>query len=94
MKKQEKAIKEIVKKYGTTINLKSSPYLIAEIVRNYAHVFNPDAAFKRGVADDNPPGTPPVPHSLPGDPQDIYIEVAKISKSLQLLHKKLDKLSK
>lgn len=32
IKKQEDVIKEIIQKYGEIINLKTSPYLIAEII--------------------------------------------------------------
>jgi hypothetical protein len=95
MKKQEQAIKDIVKKYGETINLKTSPYLIGEIIRNYAHVFSPNLA--PGNADDSAPepGTPPVPGGLPElNAKVILTELAKLSNNVKLVHQKLDKLLK
>ena len=91
IKNQERAIKEIIKNYGEIINLKKSPYLIAEIIRNYAIVFNPSGP----VSDAPEPGTPPVPGSLPElNPREVSTEeIVKISSELKKLGKKIDALS-
>lgn len=53
-KKDEKVVKEIIKRYGSTLDLKSSPYLIVEIIRQYGGRIGGPAA-----ADCLPPGGPP-----------------------------------
>ena len=89
IKVQERAIKDIIKKYGPVIDLKKAPYLIAEIVRNYSHVFG----SKTGpVADAPEPGTPPVPGGVELNPQEIFQELAKLSTNLKKLNEKIDKL--
>ena len=50
----DKVVKEIIGRYGDTLDLRKSPYLIAEIVRQYG------PRFQGGnVADCQPPGGPP-----------------------------------
>lgn len=54
MKKQEKVIKEVIKRYGETINLKKTPYVLIEILQQYGGVEG------GGIrADCAPPGGPP-----------------------------------
>lgn len=50
----DKVIKEIIGRYGTTLDLKKSPYLIAEIVRQYGPRFQGGKS-----AECQPPGGPP-----------------------------------
>ncbi len=38
-KKQAQIVKEIQKNYGDTIDLKRSPAVMVEILRNYGHIF-------------------------------------------------------
>ena len=87
---QERAIRDIIKKYGETINLRKSPYLIAEIVRNYSHIFG---STNGPLAGEPPPGTPPVPGSLPQfSPKEIFEEIARIGVNVRKLSSKIDKL--
>jgi hypothetical protein len=67
MTKQEKVIKEVIARYGETINLKKAPYVLIEIIRQYGGVGG-------GIrsADCAPPGGPP----------DILEEIARISAEL------------
>lgn len=82
--KDAKVIKEIIKRYGSTIDLKTSPYLIAEIIRQYGPKLG-----KGGIAADClPPGGPPPPPgpiSLPSKftPSDV----------LKLLKGKVDEVN-
>ncbi len=101
MKQQEKAIKEIIQKYGETINLKSSPYLIAEIIRNYGSFFGNVAEGDSGPVPGSH-GTPPPPPPPPG-PQsnpfhqtftEIQAQLTKLSGEMQKLHTKIDTFKK
>ena len=47
-RKEDKLIKEIIKRYGETLDLKSSPYLIVEIIRNFSPLLD-DGVVARGV---------------------------------------------
>lgn len=49
----DKVVKEIIKRYGSTLDLKGSPYLILEIIRQYG------SRLGGPVADCLPPGGPP-----------------------------------
>lgn len=54
VKKDEKVVKDIIKRYGSTLDLKASPYLIVEIIRRYG-----DKIAGPAEADCLPPGGPP-----------------------------------
>src|ERR1700730_5931426 len=52
-KNQEKVIKEVIARYGESINLKKTPYVLIEILNKYGRVGG-------GIrADCAPPGGPP-----------------------------------
>jgi hypothetical protein len=53
MTKDEKAVKEIMARYGDTLDLKKSPYVIVEIIRQ----FGPQLGGVRTAC--APPGGPP-----------------------------------
>ncbi|MBC6906121.1 hypothetical protein DWB84_11685 [Saccharophagus sp. K07] len=77
VKQQEKAIKEIVKRYGDTIDLRKSPYLIAEIIREYATLF-PNGNTNQSEPVPGSHGTPPPPPPSPDgmrDPRDQYTQI-------------------
>ena len=52
--KDDKVVKDIVKRYGNAIDLKSSPYVIVEIIRQYGPKLGGGIA-----ASCQPPGGPP-----------------------------------
>jgi hypothetical protein len=54
MTEEEKVIKEIIERYGEEINMKKTPYIIVEIIRNFG-----GRLVGRVVADCAPPGGPP-----------------------------------
>ena len=106
MKEQEKAIKDIIKKYGDTIDLKKSPYLIAEIIRSYGHFFGNVAGGESGPTPGShgtpPPRPEPAPTPPPG-PQsnpfekgfiDIRTELTRLAGEIQKLNTKLDTFRK
>jgi hypothetical protein len=100
MKQQEKAIKDIIKKYGETINLKKSPYLIAEIIRNYGSIFDPGIVAQSGPTPGShgtpppPPPPPPGPTSNPFQQMfiDIRNEISLLSKEVKALNTKISNL--
>lgn len=86
VKKQEKVIKDIIKRYGQTIDLKKSPYVIAEIIREFSTAFpNPGLAQSGPVPGSH--GTPPPPPPSPtdmGNPKDQYTQLsAELKKAVK-----------
>lgn len=97
---QEHAIKDIILKYGEVINLKTSPYLIGEIIRNYSSHFSGDSVSSAGPGGSQGPGgtNPPAGSNEIVNWQLMLVsmqkEVSGISKSLQELHTKVSSLQK
>jgi hypothetical protein len=91
IKVEEKAILEIIKRYGDTINLKKSPYLIAEIIRQYASVFSPIAGGESGPVPGSH-GTPPPPG--PKDMFDPRKKIEEVTLALSKLSIKVRQLEK
>jgi hypothetical protein len=54
MTEEEKVIKEIIERYGEEINMKKTPYIIVEIIRNFG-----GRLVGGVVASCAPPGGPP-----------------------------------
>ncbi|MFC7519786.1 2OG-Fe(II) oxygenase [Xanthomonas populi] len=78
--KDDKIVKDIIKRYGGTLDLKSSPYLIVEIIRQFGPQLGGGVA-----ASCQPPGG-----TKPGDPSDLIKElkgkmqeVARLSVALE-----------
>ena len=90
MKKEEAAIKEIIKKFGDTIDLKKSPFVIAEIVREFSDVLGKGTKSAACA----PPGGPPKRGDQVVDPEFLKVEINKLSNSIKLLHKKVDAINK
>jgi len=102
-KLQEKAIDEIIKRYGNTIDLKKSPYLIVEIVQQFQELLG-----EGRVAACAPPGGPPdlkvaecAPPGGPPDRDDFVVlidrtlrEISQLSTAIGQLHIKVDELKK
>lgn len=81
MTKDEKVIKEIIARYGATIDLKKSPFLIVEILRQ----FGPRVG---GPAQDcAPPGGPPKVHDPDEIIQQLKLKAAEVTKLSGLLAK-------
>src|SRR5262245_29975119 len=85
-KKDEKVVKEIIRRYGSTLDLKSSPYVIVEIIRQYSNRIAGPAE-----ADCLPPGGPP-PRKF--DPRQIAreltVRLADASRLSSLLEKTMN----
>ncbi len=85
-KEQEKIIKEVVKRYGNIINLKETPFVLIEILRD----------FKNRLPDDGgaPPGgapTPPGPAAQQVENTEILQAILKLTKEVVAIKKQLSK---
>jgi hypothetical protein len=79
--KDEKIVKEIIARYGATIDLKKSPYLIVEILRQFgARVGGP-------AQDCAPPGGPPKVHDPDEIMKQLKVKAAEVNTLYALLAK-------
>jgi hypothetical protein len=81
-RKEDKLIKEIIKRYGETLDLKSSPYLIVEIIRNYGPLIDDGVV----AASCLPPGGPPKlfdPTEVMREIKTRFAEIERLSAVLQ-----------
>ncbi len=90
IKQHETAIDEIIKRYGHTIDLKKSPYLIIEIIQQYRGLFG-----RGGIAAAcQPPGGPP----KRGDDvillNKVMKEISSLSKAMKEMNLKLKKITR
>jgi hypothetical protein len=80
-KKDEKVVKDIIKRYGSTLDLKASPYLIVEIIRQYG-----DKLAGLAEADCLPPGGPPPKKFDPGQlTKELKARIADLRRVADLL---------
>ena len=85
MSKDEKIVKEIVKRYGETLDLRGSPYVIVEIIRQFG------PKLRDGIsASCLPPGGPP----KVVDPSHIVKELKATVAELNRLSASLEKAIK
>jgi hypothetical protein len=85
VKLQEKVIDEIIERYGDTIDLKNSPYLIIEILQQFQELLGGNI-----VAECLPPGGPP----KRDDFDRVLREISQLSASVNDLHRKIDEFKK
>jgi hypothetical protein len=81
-RKEDKLIKEIIKRYGETLDLKSSPYLIMEIIRTYGPLIDDGVV----AASCLPPGGPPKlfdPAEVMREIKTRFAEIERLSAALQ-----------
>ena len=95
--KDEQVIKDVITRYGEVIDLRTKPFLILEIIRNYAGglVNVPDGGVSvAGV------GTPPGPQGSMGslgnvvDNAQIMKEILKLSRQVTLLGERIDSIKR
>lgn len=79
--KDGKAVKEIINRYGATLDLKSSPHVIVEIIRQYGPVLGGVAASCA------PPGGPPKVHDPSNIIKELRSKMAEISQLSTLLER-------
>lgn len=96
VRNQEKAIKQIIKRYGKSIDLRKSPYLIAEIIREYAHVFVGPGDLQGGESGPIPGshGTPPPPPPGSDSMFNPYKKYMELSQKITRLAQRVKQLEK
>ena len=88
-KMEEKIINDVIRKYGPIIDLKETPFVIIEIIRNFKSRFDgPDGGSPPGgVGGVGGPHSDEF-HSIKNS--DILKEILKLSKEIKLISKKLN----
>ena len=85
-KQHEKIVREVIKKYGSTIDLKESPFLIIEILRQFGHQFsepNDGGLPPGGVGVGGPISFEDIKNS------EILREILKLSAEIKAIKKKI-----
>jgi hypothetical protein len=84
MNKNEKHIKEVIKRYGTVIDLVATPYVLIEIIRNYGGIFrdDPDGGLPPGGT---PPPPPPGPDGFSIRNSDVVSQMVALTASVTAL---------
>ena len=86
MKNEERIIKQVIKRYGAVIDLKKSPFVVIEILREHGRLFDePNGGL--------PPGGTPPPPPPPGPADRPQIDNSAIMKQLLTLSREISKLS-
>jgi hypothetical protein len=97
-KQQSTLVNEIAKKYGSTIDLKKSPAVLIEILRNYGRALDPDPTGGTGGVSPSsiavagpPPPPPPPPPSEAGDVRlaDVMRAVLNLQRDISTISKSL-----
>ena len=88
--KEDRIIRQIIKKYGDRLDLKKEPHVFLEIVRKYALdlsglVASPDGGLPPGGV--GPVG--PTSHQLGPSVEDLMKEILKLQRQLARLTEKL-----
>jgi hypothetical protein len=98
VKRQEAAIKAIIKRYGPVIDLSKAPYLIVEIVHQFGSAFIDPGTVSSGPVPGShgtPPPPPPGPQGMPGIERlltSILQELREVRGVVSGASAKLDKL--
>jgi len=87
----DKIVKDVVKKYGSQIDLKSQPFVLTEILRTYGKLFDdPDGGLPPG-------GTPPPPPPGPSERryEDMLLkEIQSVRRQVKALSAKMGQTGK
>lgn len=86
---EDKIVRGVIRKYGDTINLKETPYVLIEILRSYGRLFDDG-----GDGGSPPGGTPPPPPPTGPDMRRIDMamlmqEILKLSRQVKTLSAKI-----
>jgi hypothetical protein len=93
--RESRAISQIIKAHGSTLDLKSNPEVIIEIIRKWGVDLIgevPDAGVTPGGAPEFPPPPPPGPSSIQVGPgiDDVMKEVLKLQRQVTKLTQRLN----
>lgn len=101
-KKEQKVVEEIAKRYGNVIDLKKSPAVLIEILRNFGHILenggtggvSPSSIAGSGPP---PPPPPPPPPSEGGEAVqigDIMKAILRLQRDVNAISQVINKLAK
>ena len=86
--KNEKLVKDVMRRYGPVINLKEAPYLLIEILRHYGKNFDdvPDGGLPcAGVPPQPSPPAPEPPSPEPPGPSSMPMRNFDLAKQIKIL---------
>ena len=78
---EEQIVKAVIKKYGPVINLKETPYILTEILRDHGARFSPDGGLPPGGVAPGGPAARKIDNTV------ILREVLKLGRELRALKK-------
>ena len=88
---EDKIVREVIKKYGDTINLKETPYLLIEILRAYGKLFDDGGDGGLPPGGTPPPPPPTGPDLRRGDATMLMQEILNLSREVKALPGKIGK---
>jgi|RhiMetdeSRZDD1v2_1073273.scaffolds.fasta_scaffold98304_4 hypothetical protein len=87
MKNEDRIVKQVIKRYGAVIDLKKTPFVLIEILREHGRLFqDPDGGLPPG-------GVPPPPEPPPGPEDRPSIDNSVILKQILTLSREVSKLA-
>jgi len=87
MKNEDRIVKQVIKRYGAFIDLKKTPFVLIEILREHGRLFqDPDGGLPPG-------GVPPPPEPPPGPEDRPSIDNSVILKQILTLSREVSKLA-
>lgn len=95
-KKEQKLVADISKKYGSILDLKKSPAVLIEILRNYGRVLDngTGGVSPSSIAGSGPPPPPPSEGGETVQLGDVMKAVLKLQRDVNAISKVLNKLAK
>jgi len=88
---EDKIVREVIKKYGDRINLKQTPYVLIEILRDYGGLFDDGGDGGLPPGGTPPPPPPTGPDVLRIDMTMLMQEILKLSREVRALSAKIGK---
>ncbi len=86
---EDKIVRDVMKRYGDTIDLKKTPYVLIEILRGYGKLFEDDGGSPPGGTP--PPPPPPGPEGRRIDNAVLLNEILKLGRQIKALERKSNK---
>jgi hypothetical protein len=84
----DKIVKDVIKKYGSQIDLKAQPYVLTEILRTYGRGLDDDGGLPPGGT---PPPPPPGPAARRFDNEMLLKEIQSVGRQVKALSAKIAK---
>ena len=78
---EDQIVKAVIKKYGAVINLKETPYILTEILRDHGARFSPDGGLPPGGVAPGGPATRKIDNAV------ILKEILKLGDEIRAMKK-------